>query len=227
MSELGPLHIDGQTVPVAIHRNSRAKRMTLRVCPRDRLVKITIPPRMSLKKAEDFLHSHSGWILGRLGPAPAEGVPKTIELMGDRFALAEDPLRRKAHVCVETQMVYVPTKKQEEKLYGGLVDYAKKILPPICLDYAESLNHPIRAIRLRDPKSRWGSCSSDKKIMLSWRLVLAPAEVARYVCIHEVCHLEHMDHSQDFWSLVEHFDPEYKTNRKWLKKHGSRLYQVV
>lgn len=79
------------------------------------------------------------------------------------------------------------------------------------------------SIRIGDQKTRWGSCSSDKTLSFSWRLVLAPPEVRDYVIIHELCHLTHMDHSPAFWAMVEGIDPDYKEHRKWLKDNADRL----
>lgn len=78
-------------------------------------------------------------------------------------------------------------------------------------------------IRLSSAKKRWGSCSSSGTISLSWRLIMAPPEVIDYVIVHELAHLRHLDHSKNFWKLVESILPEYKVARQWLKKEGHGL----
>lgn len=75
------------------------------------------------------------------------------------------------------------------------------------------------ALSFRNQRTRWGSCSSQGKVSLNWRLVAAPSEVAEYVVIHELAHLRHQNHSSNFWSLVESFCPDYKTHKKWLRDH--------
>lgn len=79
------------------------------------------------------------------------------------------------------------------------------------------------SIRIGDQKTRWGSCSSNKTLSFSWRLMLAPPRILDYVVVHELCHLTHMNHSKEFWSLVESVDPDYKEHRKWLKENGDKL----
>ena len=227
MTELSSVEIKGHVFPVKFRRNSRAKRITLRVCPRDRLIKVTLPPCTSLAKAEDFLYSHAEWIYGRLSADPSPERASGLTLMGQEFALHEDPLRRQSFVCHESKKIFLPPKKAEPALQKAVMQVAEAELPPLCHDHAATIGRQVQGVRLRDTKSRWGSCSSDGKIMLSWRLVLAPAEVARYVCIHEVCHLEHMNHSPAFWDLVEQLDPNYQQHRKWLRKHGNTLYRLV
>ena len=63
--------------------------------------------------------------------------------------------------------------------------------------------------------------------MFSWRLIMAPPEVLRYVAAHEVAHLRHMDHSAAFWATVEELMPDYKAPRKWLKDQGRSLHRYV
>ncbi len=70
---------------------------------------------------------------------------------------------------------------------------------------------------IRRPKTRWGSCSSQHNIMLHAGLVLMPAQITRYVCIHELAHTKHFDHSPAFWAEVAKFDPNYMQHRRQLK----------
>jgi predicted metal-dependent hydrolase len=88
------------------------------------------------------------------------------------------------------------------------------------------LGLPYRALKIRDPRTRWGSCGPDGGIMLSLRLVMAPPEVFRYVAIHELCHLRWHGHGQRFWSLVERQMPDYAQHRAWLRRHGDALQAV-
>lgn len=89
--------------------------------------------------------------------------------------------------------------------------------------YREFTGGSYTSIAVRDQKSRWGSCSSKGTLSFNYRLVLAPPEVLDYVVVHELCHLTHMDHSKEFWSMVASILPDYKIRRKWLKDHGQEL----
>ena len=71
--------------------------------------------------------------------------------------------------------------------------------------------------------SNWGSCSSNKIINLSTRLLFAPPEVIDYVIIHELAHLVEANHSKRFWDLVASKMPNYKEQEQWLKTHGRHL----
>ncbi len=82
----------------------------------------------------------------------------------------------------------------------------------------------IKSVNLKYNKSNWGSCSSKSNINLSSRLLFAPEDVIDYVIIHELAHLEEMNHSPRFWALVRNAMPTYKEKEAWLKEHGHECY---
>jgi predicted metal-dependent hydrolase len=92
---------------------------------------------------------------------------------------------------------------------------------------AARLGVRANGLRLADQKTLWGSCGPQGRISLSWRLVLAPPEVLRYVVIHELAHLVHRNHSQRFWTLVERQMPDFQIARRWLRSHGAGLHALV
>lgn len=79
---------------------------------------------------------------------------------------------------------------------------------------------PIRSVKLKYNSSNWGSCSSKNNINLSSRLLFTPKEVQDYVIIHELAHLEEMNHSDRFWKIVRDIMPNYQEKEDWLSKHG-------
>lgn len=89
--------------------------------------------------------------------------------------------------------------------------------------YSKVIGVSYNNIRIKEQKTRWGSCSKKSNLNFNWKLIMAPEWVLDYVVIHELCHLKHLNHSKDFWSTVEEFMPEYKEARIWLKDNGSKL----
>lgn len=79
------------------------------------------------------------------------------------------------------------------------------------------------SITIRDQKTRWGSCSSRGTLSFNYRLIYGPAGPLDYVVVHELCHLTHMNHSKDFWNMVERIMPDYRIYKQWLREHGQEL----
>ena len=78
-------------------------------------------------------------------------------------------------------------------------------------------------IGIRDPRTRWGSCSARGSLSFSWRLVIAPAEVLEYVVVHELCHLRELNHSQRFYRLLDDARPGWRAQSAWLRDFGQEL----
>ena len=119
----------------------------------------------------------------------------------------------------------------DEELCGKLRAFYKTLARERLMNssdyFAKKLGCKIKSITLRDTTTRWGSCTSDGRLMYSWRLMMAPPEVQDYVAAHEVCHLIEMNHSPDYWKLVESVVPTYKSDRSWLKINGNLLHQYM
>lgn len=79
------------------------------------------------------------------------------------------------------------------------------------------------SISVRQYRSRWGSCSSGGELKFNYLLAMAPRQVFDYVVVHELCHLKHMHHGQQFWHMVADYCPQWQQQRQWLKQHGSGL----
>ncbi|MGE3974145.1 MAG: M48 family metallopeptidase [Bdellovibrionales bacterium] len=116
----------------------------------------------------------------------------------------------------EPQATQVFLRKALRQFYQAC---AKEILQARVEKYAQNLRLKPQRLTFRDQKTRWGSCSSNGTISLNWKLVAAPLEVVDYVVVHELCHLQHPNHSPQFWSLVETHVENLKTHKKWLRDH--------
>lgn len=81
----------------------------------------------------------------------------------------------------------------------------------------------VSMCRFKKTKSRFGSMSRKRNMNISFRLLFAPRDVFRYVCVHELSHLKEFNHSKRFWAVVESAMPEYKEAEKWLKHNGFML----
>lgn len=78
-------------------------------------------------------------------------------------------------------------------------------------------------IKIKEQKKRWGSCTSNKAIYINSRIAMARIDVIDYILVHEFSHLVHMNHSKDFYNLIESILPEFKECEKWLKENSYKL----
>jgi hypothetical protein len=116
---------------------------------------------------------------------------------------------------VPLQDVTSSPKKLATELKNILYDYAK----PLFDEYSEKLKIPYNELKIKKVTAKWGSCTSDQRIMLNTNLVHLPTRLIIYVIIHEACHLKIKNHSPRFRNLVEIYCPNYKLLRKELRNY--------
>lgn len=81
----------------------------------------------------------------------------------------------------------------------------------------------VTSIKIKDQKSRWASCTYKNEILFNLRCSMMPIQIIDYIVVHEMCHMEHRNHSKDFYLAVERILPDYKERVKWLKNNGVRM----
>ncbi|CAB3639833.1 M48 family metallopeptidase [Paraburkholderia rhynchosiae] len=115
----------------------------------------------------------------------------------------------------------------KDRVQGWLQGEAKRVFGERLVIYAEKLGVNYRAYALSSAATRWGSCSSDGKIRLNWRLIHFPLSIIDYVVAHELAHLREMNHSPRFWQTVESIFPEFREARQTLKSHPPELLPTL
>ncbi len=102
-----------------------------------------------------------------------------------------------------------------------VIKHMKKSLRPILeaklLQFNSYYNFTYNRVSIRHQKTRWGSCSSAGNLNFNCKLMCLSNDLQEYVVAHELCHLAQMNHSKQFWQLVEKTVPNYKELRKELK----------
>ncbi len=212
-------------VAVALRRSGRARRLSLRVSG-DGRVTLTFPPRVPLREALAFLESREGWVRGHLAGVGAPLVPGFGDLVpfeGGALLLRPAPGPR---ILRDGDALLVPPDRMPARLGAWLRVQARGRLIAAADRHAAALGVGYAALALRDPRSRWGSCSAGGRLMFSWRLVMAPPPVLDYVAAHEVAHLVHLDHSPAFWGVVRRLRPDWPASRDWLRAHGAGLHRL-
>lgn len=90
--------------------------------------------------------------------------------------------------------------------------------------FTEKVQEIPAQIQIKEQEQRWGSCTPDGKILLNWRIFLAPTSVVDYILVHELAHLKDLNHSADFWNTVKMLLPNYEDKKEWLRINGTKLY---
>ncbi len=225
--------IDGRAVRVALNWNRRARRYTLRLAGAVREPVVTIPARGSLAEARVFLDRHAGWLKARLDALPA-AVPLAdgalVPLRGEMLRVSHRPGRGLVRVERAGGEAVLVVHGDAAHLPRRIADFLKREaradFTAATARHAKALGVTVTAIRLGDPSSRWGSCSSSGTIAYSWRVVMAPPSVLDYLVAHEVAHLREMNHSPRFWKLVRQLCPGMDEAKAWLTRHGAGLHAV-
>ena len=222
-------------VSVEIHPVRSARRLRLRFDERRRVLKLTCPLRTSRRAALAWAAEQREWVDTQI----AETLP------GEPFAPgATVPIEGR-----DTRLVWAPGEArlprliEEELRCGGLESsFPRRVetfLKRRALDTLSRETAQIaaaagvlpRSVTVGDANTRWGSCSAERRIRYSWRLILAPPAARRYVVAHEVAHLVHLDHGPDFKRLearlfAQLFDGDVVAARNLLRRAGPRLKRI-
>ncbi|MGH1424841.1 MAG: M48 family metallopeptidase [Pseudooceanicola sp.] len=213
-------------VEVNLKKSTRARKISLRVSGLDGRVTLTLPRGISEREGMAFVQEKADWLRGHLdrqvGPVsvgigavlPVEGIDRVIQTGSGRGVRVDG-----GALIVSGRADTAP-----RRVGAWLKTLARDRLADASDQYAAALGRPYTRLTLRDTRSRWGSCTAEGGLMYSWRLILAPPDVLRYVAAHEVAHLEQMNHSADFWAVVERLYGPHKDARGWLRKNGPTLH---
>ncbi len=227
------IYIEKQTFPISYRHSSKAKRLSLRVSADRTRLTITFPSKWTHQDLERFINQSTTWLERKLkqwGPIDNILIPfeheSMLPILGEMRQIQIDPTNSLAQIVLKNDALVVPKKLSHPRT---IESFLKDILCSyVCKKsrlYAEKLGVQIKFIRIKNLKSSYGICSSERNISYASRLVFAPIEVVDYVCAHEVSHLKEMNHSPSFWKTVQSIMPEYKTHKKWIKSHGHTLIQ--
>ena len=223
------IELAGRALPIALTRNRRARRMTLRLAPDGSAVRVTLPHWCRSAEAIAFVHARREWLAEQLAKVPAARDPVsegTLLYRGAEMALLwETGAPRRAVAGPEGLVVGGPQDTLHRRLQRWLETEALRLFAGDAADYCARGGLDRAEVRLTRARRRWGSCSSEGVLRLNWRLVQAPDAVRRSVVAHEVAHLVHFDHSPAFHALLARlYDDDLASAELWLREHGRKLY---
>lgn len=213
-------------------------------------VQVSCSSHFSLKKVRAFLDTHWLWIRSQIleekrikkkYPRKKFHSGETFLFQGKKIKLKYKKVllkRRRTSLgknlpgfhVKDNDLIYMWSHLQDlnsDVLKIKLIDFyevtGKKLLSESIHTFSSRMELIPKSVRMGSQRTLWGSCSSEGKISLNWRLAAAPKDVLNYVVIHELAHLKYLSHSSDFWSLVSRFCPNYEKHEVWLNKNALAL----
>ena len=227
------LHSDGTPILVQFRRNPRAKRFILRIDPKTRSPKLTVPGNAHEDQAFDFVVKNVDWLRAQLSKAQPEiAYGGHLPWDGQDRMLTPGDTR---YIEVTADEIKVPAKRDLTQAISQYFRVAARTdMAPRVDYYVERLGEikpgswAVSSLRITDTRTRWGSCSNKGVISLNKRLMMAPSWIRDYVCAHEVAHLAQADHSSAFWRLCQRLEPSVdpKDARAFLKQAGPSYFAV-
>ena len=176
----------------------RRKRKTIKIgINPDGSVYICAPLFLSDSEIEEFYNSRQRWI-----KVHSEKLKNQKEIIEKVIKMTDDEI--------------IDLKNRAREYITERVEFYAKIME---VEYS--------GISIKVMKSRWGSCSSKKRLNFNCLLMLAPKESIDSVVVHELCHLKEMNHSKRFYELVYRYFPNYDIHHAWLNKNGTEILARV
>jgi len=205
--------------------------MRLRLDETRNLLILSIPKRMSKKAALDWAGRQGAWVesqLERLEPAEMMAPGSAIPFEGGSVLLHWGPDLPRSPQLVEGRLQCGgPLAAFSGRVERFLKARARDRLSEVTVEMAQRAGVSVRAVSVGDASSRWGSCSPSGAIRYSWRIILAPPHLLRWLAAHEVAHRRHMNHGPAFRALeAELYGGDVAAARNELRALGPRLKRV-
>ncbi len=189
---------------IQITHHARATRLRLRVEPTQ--IRLTVPKFCSKRQIQDFLNQSEQWMVETWLKQQAsllqiaQTLPIELRLFNRQNALTVSyKTQKNAYILDEyNHQLWISDRQPESYLKSFVIAYAKQHLPVYLQQISHETGLKFAQCSIRQPKTRWGSCSAKHDIMLNSALVLFPEAITRYVCVHELAHTQHFDHSARF-----------------------------
>jgi hypothetical protein len=219
-----------------IRESRRAKHVSIQVSLLGD-VEVVVPVGFDQNKIPALVQERRNWITRTVQQLRAERqaiTPSADDVLPDEILLrSRSEQWHITYLSASGSSVQVSTLPNHHLLLTGNIDdhqtccaalqqwlrrQARTILVPWLKQVSREIDLPFQRVTIRGQRTRWASCSSQQSISLNYKLLFLPPELVRYVFVHELCHTLQMNHSPNFWALVEDKDPQYRPLDAELRK---------
>ena len=227
------LEIGKTSITYNIRESFKAQRVSLCVGPES--VEVVVPSGADSSFVEKFIQSKREWIflnhmefkereLINVWPATFLSGSK-MYLKGRHRSIRRSISSEVGFIESEDFKVEISAPKEmadrmlKRQLVKSMVAKLDSLLTYKVGFFADGLVDEMPRFRIRQMKDKWGYCCKNNELHFNWELIFVPSFVLDYLVIHEICHIHHRDHNDQFWSLVKTKMPNYQEATNWLSRH--------
>jgi predicted metal-dependent hydrolase len=235
MTPAPPVFIEQNGFIVEVIRTQCKKSATIKV--EEGAVTVIVPRALPLERIEQLVLDKYRWIKGKLYiQSQVQPVAVKEFVNGEVFSYLARNYRLKinhgsyqpAKLIKGQLVVTVPQDAENSNIIRNAIIrwYRARALERLkekSNRYATIIGQTPKSVDIKTFKARWGSCSTNGKVLFNWKIMMAPNRIVDYVVVHELCHLLHHNHSPLFWKSVERVMPDYAECKEWLKLNGAGL----
>jgi predicted metal-dependent hydrolase len=229
-AETGAVCFGSTEIRFAVVRSARRKK-TIALSLGERGLTVLAPVQTPAEMLEAVVRKRGAWIIAkqaqlakrfaRSDPPGALRSGESLYYLGRPYRLKRVPDLPKARMW--GRYIQVPEGTTEE-VYAALRNWYRhraeeKLLARVA-HYAPKLNHHPTKVLIREQVRRWGSCNAKGELRLNWRIIMAPLSLIDYVVVHELIHLEHLNHSKTYWQRLCEILPDFRERQRQLDRMG-------
>ncbi len=235
-----PILTVGKTlIPFEIQRSAKSHRRRIVVTP-DK-VEVIVPMEDEEDSILYFVHSRRQWIYEKREEITekikhSSGAHPECFVTGAKILYRGRRMRLEVHVHRDSSInveyrngfrIHRPENCSDaivkDAIEGWLKDRVFSDINTFIHIYSKKVGASPKGVRVDSFKHLWGSCGKNGIINLNWQLIFAPKSVLEYAVVHELCHLQYRNHSNEFWSKVKSILPDYEVRKNWLDRNEHLL----
>ncbi len=209
------------------------------VIERDGVVRVRPPARMTPEQVDETVYSKRMWIYRNLAEWRDLNATRVVRewVNGESFLYLGSSYRL---LLVDSQDEPLKLKDGRFQLLRSIVEtqgrdgaqrafehyFQTKGLPRIAARvayFASRVGVAPGKVQVKELGYRWATCLANGDVHFHWKCLMAPLTVIDYIVVHELCHLQHRDHSDAFWNEVDKVMPNYRERKEWLRQRGANL----
>ena len=233
--------LQGEIIEYTTRESRRAKSISIR-CKSDGKLEIVYPAGAGEIPPEEILKSKQSWVLRHRQAYRNEFdspfVPRRyvdgaiLPYLGRdlHLGLIKVPGKTISANCHDSHLVVAMPRHlhgDEGAVKSAVIAFyrrqAKDYVPMRTSQLASRYGFEYNSIRIKNQKTRWGSCSAKGNLNFNLRLMMAPVDAIDSVILHELCHLKVLNHSPSYWNLLEQFCPDHRNWQQWFKDNRRNL----